>query len=510
MRLILFFTTILLFFTTLSSAQKTKIEHRISSENKLENGASDYLFKCFAEDGGVLIGQSFYKSMMVRSIKGYEMKYFDSNLKLKKSFIYEKKNSVILSSIIKDNTIYLVEAHFDYFGEEVEFFMSSSPLNDINFVETKLFTFTSKEVLGNVIDANGSINENSPINVSFSSRKENFLINFKIRDKSKTSYHFYLFDINSNLIFKQSTTKNEKDRKIDFQNLFFNDENQSAYFMLKMKTKNKKNGGKYFYEIFKISKEKVISKPIDVGDKYFPDLKLFEIKNSPACLGIYSNEDDEKGAGVVYYKFNPDNLDLEIKKFSVLSEQYFIDKYGKEKDKETKNVFIRSIGVNDDSTILVNAEEYYTKGEEKVDQPTFSFYKDIIALKLDDKGELLWSRNIDKYQGSASYDQHLSFKTIFNNGNSHLILNNSRSANFLKNGTYKLKGNLTEKCELLVLTITSDGEFSGKRILDSKVNSWPFFTNDSFMKQESNYLLLIGKKGRKWQLLKLFYKMDKL
>jgi len=272
-----------------------------------------------------------------------------------------------------------------------------------------------------------------------------------------------------------------------------------------MKSSNKSNGGKYSYEIFKVSKEGVMSKSVDVGDRYFPDLKLFKTRNSPACLGVYSNEDDKKGAGVVYYKFNPDNLDLEIEKFSGLTEQYFIDKYGKEKDKETKNIFIRSIGVNDDNTILVNAEEYYTKGEEKMDQPTFSFYKDIIALKLDIKGNLLWSRNIDKYQGSASYDQHLSFKTIFNNGNSYLILNNSRSANFLKSGIYKLKGNLTEKCELLVLTINSDGEFSGKRILDTKENSWPFMTNDSFMKQESNSLLLIGRKGKKWQLLKLFY-----
>jgi len=505
MRLTSFFTTILICFTTLLFAQETKIEHRISSENKLENGASHYSFKCFSEDGGVLIGQSFYKSLMVRSLEGYEMKYFDSDLKLKKSFIYEKKKSIVLSSIIKDNTIYLVEAHFEYFGKEVEFFMSSSPLDNINFVETKLFTSTSKYVLNKVIESTNSTNGNSPIGVSISPNKENFLINFKVSDKSKTSYHFYLFDINSNLIFKQSTIKNKKDRKIDFQNLYFDDENQSAYFLLKMKSSNKSNGGKYSYEIFKVSKEGVMSKSVDVGDRYFPDLKLFKTRNSPACLGVYSNEDDKKGAGVVYYKFNPDNLDLEIEKFSGLTEQYFIDKYGKEKDKETKNIFIRSIGVNDDNTILVNAEEYYTKGEEKMDQPTFSFYKDIIALKLDIKGNLLWSRNIDKYQGSASYDQHLSFKTIFNNGNSYLILNNSRSANFLKSGIYKLKGNLTEKCELLVLTINSDGEFSGKRILDTKENSWPFMTNDSFMKQESNSLLLIGRKGKKWQLLKLFY-----
>lgn len=115
---------------------------------------------------------------------------------------------------------------------------------------------------------------------------------------------------------------------------------------------------------------------------------------------------------------------------------------------------------------------------------------------------MLWSRNIDKYQGSASDDEHLSFQTIYNNGSSHLILNNSRSANFEKTSRLKLEGNLTEKCELLVLTINPDGEYSAKRILDSKVNKWPYRTNDSYKSQQPKSLHLAGRNGKKWQLVK--------
>ena len=502
MRLTTLITIFLISLNSLAFAQEVKVLHKTSPLIKLENGTSMHSFQCFNDDGGVLTGNNFFKGMMVRKIQGYEMNYFDSDLKLKNNFIYNKKNSIIISSFIKDNIIYLIEARFELFGKGVDIFMSTSPLDAINFEEKKLFTATSKHLLNKIAQAANYGNGNSSIGVSLSKDKEKFLINFEESNKSDTKYHFYLYDLEANLVFKQSATKNKKDKKLDFQNVYFDDVNQSAYFLLKIKSSKKKEGGKYSYEYFKVSKDEVISKALDVGDKYFPYLKAFKIKDSPAFLGIYSNDNDKKGAGVVFYKLNATTLDVEVTNFNGFTEQYFTDKYGKDKDKETKNVFINSIGIFDDS-ILVNAEEYYTKGEEQMDQPTFSFYKDIIALKLDTEGNLIWSRNIDKYQGSASDDEHLSYKTIFKDGNSHLILNNSRSANYLKTGRLKLKGNLTEKCEMLVLTINSDGEFSGRRVLDTKVNSWPYRTNETYKNQEPNSIHLIGRNGKKWQLLKL-------
>ncbi|MEZ4778213.1 MAG: hypothetical protein R2786_02390 [Flavobacteriaceae bacterium] len=501
---------ILLFLSTLITvytfAQEFNINYLVSPVFKLENGLSMHSFQCFSEDGDMIVGHNFYKGGMARTIQGYELTYLDNNLNRKQNITYEKKNSIVLSAFIKKNKLYLVEAHFEIFKKDIEIVMSSASLDDFKFSETKLFTASSKGALTKLAESALAGKGDSPISVTVSDDKNYFFINFEESSKDATTYDFYLYNLENELIFHQSTTKNIKDSAIDFQNIYFDDNGKSAFFLLKIKNKDKKSGGKYFYEFYKVSKEGIISKTLNLGDKYIPQLKTLSLEGHPICLGIYSDENDKKGAGLVFFKFNSTNLDIEVEKFSNFSEQYFIDKYGKDRDKETKNVYVRSIFANNENTIMLNAEEYYTKGESNFERPTYRYYKDIISTKLDNNGDFLWSRNIDKYQGSAGGDGHLSFKTFFKNGYTYLIMNNSRNQNFEKNKELILKGSLeNEKCDLVVLVVAPDGSFHTKKILDAKDNPWPFLTNEKISYFSENSIYLTGWDSKKWQILKLIF-----
>src|SRR5690606_18470262 len=176
--------------------------------------------------------------------------------------------------------------------------------------------------------------------------KSAFAITVDIKDKNSETHKVFLFDSSLNKKIDHVFKKEIKDKKFHYENIEVSKEG-----------KKKKQGGKYEYELTKISNNGEKTQVFDTGEQYAASLKVIKLDNKLVCIGLYSDRKDSRYKGVCYYELNPNDLEMKTSKYSPFTEQFMIDKYGKNKDKELKNLSFRNVITTDNQEIIFNAEE---------------------------------------------------------------------------------------------------------------------------------------------------------
>ena len=92
-------------------------------------------------------------------------------------------------------------------------------------------------------------------------------------------------------------------------------------------------------------------------------------------------------------------MEIKSKKFNPFTEQFLIDKYGKVKDKEIKYLVLKNVVVLPSGEIVFDAQEEYkeeirTSGTAHTSNK--SHFDDIVNIKLDKSGDIIYARNINK------------------------------------------------------------------------------------------------------------------
>lgn len=220
----------------------------------------------------------------------------------------------------------------------------------------------------------------------------------------------------------------------DMNNLAFGIKSNGDAFMIAQKNKNKK------LELFTITAEGLKITPLDFsGDYYFMKLKLNEdTDGNLICAGLYSESalDIKVGFGVfgssgvsfntngfVYFKITPTGETLASQDYEfplALIQQYVSDRIkkraAKREDKGKAGIedlkLVEMINQKDGSTVFICERQYVRNELWGTDQKTVYHYYNIVVMKVDAEGKLVWIKKIPKNQAGIAGTGQMSIKYI--------------------------------------------------------------------------------------------------
>lgn len=473
------------------------------------------------DDGnnGVFVVRSYFGGVF-SSGAGYYFEHYDSNLKLIKEFEYEMKRSEfekygsILGVIKNEDQVSLID--FVYNTKEKAFVCSAltSSINEFKFVKKELFKIAYEDVMKSQWFGENQFDGDSGTNFILNEDKTAFAITIDIKDKNKETHKIFLFDNKLNKKIDYDFKRDIKDKKFKYENIDVSKDGNNLYLLGKVYTdekKMKKEGGKYQYELTRISNNGQSVQVFDTEEHFSGSLKTIVFEDKLTCIGFYSDRKDRRYKGISYFELDPISLAIRKSKYNPFTEQFMIDKYGKSKDKELKNLSFKGLMVTQQNEIVFNAEEYYvtTNNQNYIGgagggagyMSYVYHYDDIVSAKIANDGSIIWARNINKRQSTTDDESYISYTSTIKGDDTYFFINTGEKVRKLSNDRIQFGQTSTKKSNLNIIRISQDGNLDFQEILDDKDSEVPFMVSEGAISKNSTYF--IGRKGKKKQLLKV-------
>ncbi|WP_426094177.1 hypothetical protein [Flavobacterium sp. DSR2-3-3] len=543
-----------LIFALLSSqlfCQNIPFKLEKSEEFKDDVKKSNIVLTETNESGNTLIVRS-YNDNGLSNYSGFYIEHIDSNLKIQKTLDFEmkhpnyQKNNIVLGIYSVKNEVKIIEFYYDLNDKSYvcqaniitdDFLISKKELFRISkekmketgtiSLEKEFFNRTkgnwtndnSGEIKSeNDISKNSSFFEfswegkseisknqkGSDIVMTVNGNKSAFAIAIDYNSENKEFVKLYLFDNQLNKKIDTDFNREIKDKNYNLENIQVSPDGRAISLLAKSYLeiqKEKKEGGKYLFEITKITAESQKSQFIDTHENFVGSLKSIFHNNEIICLGFYSDIKDYRFKGICYYKLDSNSLTILQSKYNLFTEQFMVDKYGEDKDKALKFLTFKKIFFSVNNDLFFNAQEEYLTSD--TNNRTYFNYDDIVAAKLDSEGNLLWARNINKRQAIPSYEDEsfISYTSLVNENFSYFFINTGEKIKKIKNDRIEFGQIRKNKSNLNVIRISMDGDFDYKEILDDENSSVTYMVSKGGI--INNSAIFLGRKGTKKQLLKI-------
>ncbi|MGB7394546.1 MAG: hypothetical protein WA913_09150, partial [Pricia sp.] len=418
------FSWAVLFFLAaiaLSRAQEIPVEYRLGEDYSDRYKYSTVLSVDRSAKGENVLVRTYYGGFPLHP-KGHFIEIYDADLNLVKDFNYKHAGDHMVDGFVRNGQLYLLELVYNVKQEAYQYVVHQSPLHDFNFTQRVLLSVPSKEV-ANPLAVNKygrSFGNGFSTAVHFNDARSAFAITVQHRERRDEKYSIYLFgtDLKQQIVY--DFTAQATDKNYAFENIEVSRDLKTLYLMGKAffkKGRFEAQERRFQYELVRVgSTGHQIQEFNDTG-RYPESLKPLLSNGKLRVVGFYADRKDNRYNGLVYFDLEKNALNIKSKKYNPFSDQFMIDKFGREVDAELKNLIFKDIHVTPDNGILFSAEEYFvTKGEDISGggtQITDRYhYNDIVLAKLDVKGNMEWARNINKAevtQGDASYASYTAF-----------------------------------------------------------------------------------------------------
>ncbi|CAM3352436.1 hypothetical protein AEQU2_01296 [Aequorivita lipolytica] len=514
------FTLLFLACSFISHSQDISIKSSKSTVFKDDKKHTELLYSEGDGQGGFVTVRLYFGGFM-KQPKGYYIEHYNKELNLLKETEFEIDNNTFQGLMVNDGTVYIMEAALDKEKELYKFNVLESPLADLQFSSKTLFTLAESDVkqyfgvgIGVFFINNGWSQMDSGAfgEVTFSKHKNFFAVNFDIKDKESQTQLLYVFDKGMNQIFKKEFKRNIEDKFFIYENVDVDDTTGDIFLLGKVfeneSKKSKKNGkANYHYELHKINESGETQASFKTDDNFVGSLFTLRSENSISCAGFYSEKNDNRYKGVCRFNLDPTSLNVTQKSFIPFSEEFINDKYGKLKDKELRNLTLRSKHLTPNGDIVLNAEEFYITQHSMMSanggmstRVTYH-YDDIVTVKISEEGKLVWARNINKRQAtSGGQMEYLSFASTIVDDDTYLFLNCSDKIRTIRNDRLEFK----EGKSMFAIKIDANGTYSYKSILKDKDAEVPFFVSQGTTTTlDGKEIVFVGRKKSKKQFLKI-------
>jgi hypothetical protein len=464
-------------------------------------------------NGGVIIIRS-YAGGVFSSGRGYYFEHYDANLKLIKEYEYQSKIKKedkkiyrsILGVIINGQEISMIEYVNDRKEKSMVCNALTSNINDFNFTSKELFRLDSKDTEGG---GSGRYDGDFGALMIINEDKTAFAITVDIKNKMSETHKIYLYDKALNQKIDHTFKRDIKDRKFIYENIDVSKDGNTLYLLGKARTeeaKKKKDGGRYQYELTRITSTDEKTQVFDTDEHFAASLKTIIFQDRLTCIGFYSDKNDNRFKGISYFELDPTTLAIKKTKFNPFTEQFIIDKYGKDKDKELKNLRFKKLIITPQNDIILNAEEFYivttyVNTPQGSYQSTTYHYDDIVSAKINSGGEIVWARNINKRQDWPSVNPYFSYTSTAKGNNAYFYINTGEKVRKIRKDRIEFKEASPKRSNLNIIRVNENGDFDYREVLDDEENEVPFMVAYGEICGDSVFFL--GQKGKKKQILKL-------
>jgi hypothetical protein len=259
-----------------------------------------------------------------------------------------------------------------------------------------------------------------------------------------------------------------------------------------------------------LSPQGVATQTFDDPDKYSEGLKPLLHDGRLLCVGFYADRKDNRYNGLGYFELDPNTISIKTKKYNPFSSQFMADKFGKEDDKEIKNLVFKSVNFTEQGELLFNAEEYFVTTSTQSNSAGGRLlierfhHNDIVSAKLDTNGNMVWARNINKSEVTQGDGAYASYTAYTKDGNTYFFISTAaENPQLLNNERIIFKQGLSRNRNVFVIKLDAQGKMSYEKIIDSQEARLPIMVSNPLVNQDQDELLFYAKRGSKKQLVKV-------
>jgi hypothetical protein len=476
--------------------QSPKFNFKLGQEYDLPRKTSDLAFFGNEKDG--LVNLSIKKEELI--IVRFNAKTLDKSMEQKIDLdVTRNFNSEILADF-SNNNYFWIHSDWDKSSEAEMLFYDKINVQTGKITEPNKTMFQTTKIAGSKTPRGFySMKTTDKYDFDFDNDRNILCVSYRLTPESKNDRKnydkigFQVFDNNMKKIWGNEFTMPYTEAIMDNSD-FSVDSKGNAYLLAKVYDNEKrreidKSTGQpgYHYEVLKFAKDskKIISVPINIDENYIRETTITENSLGEMIVACtYSKK--SKGAGTDgiflatidrdnklakfkngYYEFPKE----ELAKFESARSRRRIEK---DDDYEAKNLKVRDVIVEKDGGILITCEEYqvvahYTTSSSGYTRVTYTYYyEDILAARVNSRGDFEWMRKIPKRQRGGSGRGTMSFKLINDEtGYYFLYLDNLKNLELADNELpkYHIDG---YGGQVIVSSITKDGKVSKDLLFNTR------------------------------------------
>ena len=507
---------VVFFFAFLCYAQAQEMPVKYSFGEKFNDRYKYSNLLTIAPDGngGSILVRSYYTGIILKP-KGYYIEHYNSNLELISEFNYKLKNANYVDAFVKNGQVYLLFLEYNYGAKAYEYLIHKSSYENFDFKTQKILSVESDPV-EEPLDRNyynRNFSSGFTTTVLFDKEKTAFAISAHHKKGKDNKHNIYVFDTSLNALMQYDFSEEIEEKNYAFENFVISKNRQEVYLTAKAYFKKKRfeaTERKFQYELLQVTNDGgKVQTFVDPG-KYPEALNPLLVGNKLVCVGFYSNRRDNRYNGIVYFDIDPRNMQIKKSKYQEFTEQFMLDKFGRDEEKDVKNLVFKEVVVTSDETILFNAEEYFVTSSIQRD-PTGSsvkidryHYNDIVSVKLNAEGDMVWARNINKSevtQGDAAYTSYCSFTK--DSDTYFFISTASENPQLLGDQRIVFKQGLGRNRNIFLIKLNADGNMNYEKVIDDSEARLPFMVSMPLINKAQDNLLFYAKRGTKKQLVKV-------
>ncbi len=462
--------------------------------------------------GGYTLVRAYYQGLILRP-RGYLIERYDKDLNLIQEYNYKLNGMQFVEGYIKNGILNLIFFAYDYEKEHYEYWAHQTAILNFDFKAKKLMTIPSKVVEGafgkNYYNRNFSRGFSTIL--LFNEEKTGFLISTHHKRGKQNKHTLHLFDTDLNKRWQYDFSDQVEEKNYAFEQLALSNDLSEAFLVGKAYHKKKRfapDERKFSYEVIKVSQNGSVTQSFDVSAKYpealFPILKEREL----FCVGFYADRKDKRYNGLAFYKMDSKSLDVMERTHTPFSQQFMYDKFGREDDKEIKNLVFKSVALTPENHILFNAEEYFvtkslqrTGAGQRVMVERYH-HNDIVSARLDAEGTMLWARNINKTEVTQGDGAYASYSSYIKDGKTYFfICTATEKPQLINNDRLIFKQGMGRNRNVFTIVLDENGQIDYEKIIDGREARLPLMVSKPLIDKAEDQMLFYAKHGNKKQLV---------
>lgn len=462
-----------------------------------------------AKEQTVLV-RTYYGGMPLRP-KGHFIEVYDAEMNLLRDFNYKYAGKYMVEGFVRNGQLYLLELIYNVDGEAYEYKVHQSPIDEFRFTERTILSIPSKEVFNPlaVNKYNRNFGNGFSTATFFNDEQTAFAITVHHREGKKEKFHMHLFgtDLTKQLTYDFSDQITEKNYA--FENIEISKDFKTVFFMGKAFFKKRRfeaGERRYQYELVRVNASDHTIQEFHEAGKFSESLKPVLVNDALMVVGFYADRKDNRYNGLVHFKLDAKSLAVQSKKYNPFSEQFMIDKFGREVDAELKNLIFKDVHITPDNGIIFSAEEYFvTTGKDigagATKEVENYHYNDIVCAKLDSKGDMVWARNINKTEVTRGDEAYASYTAYGKDDDMYFFINSGEHPQKISKNRIAFRQGYSRNPNMFVIKVDSEGSLSYQKLIDDKEVRLPIMVSKPLINKKTDHLLFYAKRGNKKQLV---------
>lgn len=495
-------------------AQEMPVEYRFGEKYNDRYRYSNLMTFSESGSGEKLLVRAYYTGLILRP-KGYLIERYNSQLELIDEFNYKFRDADFVDGFTANGQVYLLFLQYDPEQLSYTYSVHQSPIGSYSFTRRDLLTIPSVYV-ENPLDKNyynRNFNSGFSTTVLFDREQRAFAMSLHYKKGKDNRHRILVYNYNMQPIMDVDFSAEVEEKNYAFEALKMAPDLSSAYLVGKAyfkKRRFKAEERKFQYELVKLTPGGSQSNSYDVPGKYAEALQPIWRNNTLVMVGFYADRKDNRYNGLQYFEVDPNSLEGRNLRYNPFSEQFMFDKFGTEEEKVVKNLVFKDVRFDATGALLFNAEEYFVTSSIEMNasggrvQIERFHYNDIVSVKLDAQGNLVWARNINKTEVTQNDGAYTSYTSYTKDGNTYFLISSATdNPQLLNNERLIFRQGLSRNRNVFLIRLDPEGKLSYEMVIGQDEARLPLMVSKPLVLEAEDTLYFYAKRGGKKQLVSI-------